>query len=149
MILPTNVIAYILNLLKDNRFSFPVMTDPVEGSEDTDANVDKASIIVYSDFDEKAELDTSRRIIKIPCSIYITCTSASFETGSESFNQAFMMAIVAYQLIARNNIADLIGTNNQTEPVQIQCQDIPLRILRKSADGSTVQVALRYLMTRI
>lgn len=149
MVLPTTVIDYEINLIEKNRSEFPEMADPVEGSEDMNANAVQASIIVYADFDDTAELDSNKRALNIPCSLYFTCSSGSFETASESFNEAFMMALTVLRLVSQNNRIELKNIDKQLEPVHIQLQDIPITVLRKSAAGSTVQCNFKYNISRI
>jgi hypothetical protein len=151
MIAPTTVIEYINGLINDEEITYLPDDDEtfiaaIEGSEDVEANADVANVITYADIDMKAELDTNKRIIKVPCSIYVIVTSTAFETAAESFNQAFTIALTIYNLIAENNRATLKDSDNADELIHIQAQEIPLTILQKTAAASSIQLAFTYFI---
>lgn len=143
MVLPTKVIETVIKKINKYSHLFPVDTKPVEGSEDLIPDADRRGIVVYADFDERADIFATGVPGDIPCSIYASCTSASFETAAESFNEAFLMAIKILKIITDEyyEIEDIEGN---LEVVQIKAQEIPIVILSKSANGSTVQSAFTY-----
>ncbi len=143
MVLPTKVIETILNKIKKNLNIFPVGIRYFEGSEDADLSADALNIIIYADFDERAEITATGVPLDIPCSIYVTCTSGAHEKAFESFNEAFLMAVNMIKLIT-SEFYEIENTEGELEVVEIKSQEIPFIILRKSADASVVQAAFTY-----
>ena len=66
MVLPTTAIEKVISKIKKNIGMFPVSTHVLEGSEDADLSADKRSIIVYADFDERAEIAATGVPFDIP-----------------------------------------------------------------------------------
>jgi|GEM_PF-3052691 hypothetical protein len=152
MIPPNEVTKYCINLCKEHFASINPYLEPInikEGTEDLSALVDTASVIVYSDFDEVANLDTQKRALEIPCSIYLTCTSRSFENAADSFNEAINMAINILKLVTSNNRPLLKNVNGAKENIWLQLQNIPISILSKTADGSSVVCNFKYNLEKI
>lgn len=148
MVLPTNVIGKILSKIKKSLHLFPVGTNPIEGSEDADLSADKLSIIVYADFDERADITATGVPLDIPCSIYAICTSGGYEKAFESFNEALLMAAKIIKLVTESYF-EIEDINGELEVVEIKSQEIPISILRKSADASVVQAAFTYNISRL
>jgi len=146
MVMPTTVIAYLIDLIGDNMVTYSQLVLPEEGSEDY-SFPDGPAIMIYSDFDDPAELDSQKnKIIGLPCSIYFSCNSSQCESARESFNEALLMALTVHKIVATGAFATLKNSDNADEVIHIECQDIPILILRKSAAGSTIQAAFKYKM---
>jgi hypothetical protein len=146
MVAPTTAIKHYVDLFNNSSNVFGMSVPAIEGSEDSDSRMGKRCIIVYADLDRQADLDTDKKVIKVPCSIYIIINSDEFETAAESFNQAFNVALECYSLVAADNRPALLNTENVSETIHLQAQGIPLTILRKSASCSSIQLAFSYFI---
>lgn len=144
MVIPTSVIQKLIDTIKDAVVSYPILAEPIEGSEDT-SRQPKKNIVVYADFDENASLDSKKAFpTRLPCSLYAACTSSAFQTAAEAFNQAFLMAVTILKIISEANNFMINNTAGVPERVNIKLQDMPIVIVRKSANGSTVTLQLTY-----
>lgn len=144
MVLPTAVIAYLLDKLDDWKETNTNLVSGIEGSEDSNSQ-ELPAIIIYSDFDETAELDSKKVYpTTLPCSIYAMFFSESFETAKESFNKAFLMAVTFLKLYSENFDFQVINTNEVLENVHLRLQEIPVTVIKKSASGSVVQLSFTY-----
>ncbi|MEW6654511.1 MAG: hypothetical protein AB1394_13755 [Bacteroidota bacterium] len=144
MVLPTSVIQKIIDTVEAAVETNPILVKPLEGSEDT-SRQPKQNIVVYADFDENATLDSKKNFpTRLPCSVYVASTSAAFQTAAESFNQAFLMSVSILKIISLSNYFMINNTDNVPERVNIKLQDMPIVIVRKSANASTVTLQLTY-----
>lgn len=147
MVTPTAVINKIIELINQNLDLFPKGMTIREGSEDLNESMNLLNIVVYADFDEKAEISATGSPIEIPCSIYIQCTSGSFPSPADSFNQALIMIMASIKIICDNNYYDIENHSGELETVVLNAQDIPIIILRKSAEASTLTACFTYNIT--
>jgi len=146
MVLPSVVVKNLIELINNNLNVFPKGTIIKEGSEDLSTGDAPLSILVYADFDDKAEIAAMGIPLDVPVSVYLQCTSGSFATATESFEQALLMAISCIKIICQDNYYDLTNTDGELEPVNIQAQEYPISIIQKSADASTITAAFTYKM---
>lgn len=145
MVLPTIVCQELKALLQNNAARYPKLMVPIaEGSEDSSPE-ETPNILIYFDFDEIAELDSKKIFpIRLPISLYIMYTSEEFETAAESFNNALLAILSILKIISGQSHFEMVNTINENEIIRIELQDNPVQILRKSAKGSSLQLALKY-----
>ena len=142
MILPPDYIKNIIQELEDKKHLFPKGTAIEESSEDTNPNIQPPCIGVYADFDLSTEILPGGVPRSLPVSIYAICTSSQFETASESFSEAFIMALNVIKIIQGDyNIENTAGVE---EFSTLLCQEMPIVILKKSSSGSSIQVQFIY-----
>jgi len=144
MILPTTVVtAAIERLLPYADEIAENHTTIEETGEDSSDKMTPPYIAVYADFDQEAELDGgSINVFNLPISVYATCHSSAHETAAESFNEAFIMAIKAAKLLVGEYV--LTAYSGNQEWFLLQFQKLPMVIIRKSAEGSVIQVQFEY-----
>lgn len=144
MVLPTAVVAKLIEIITQSIATYNFLNIPIEGSEDTSPQ-SKPNTVIWTDFDDQATLDSKKNYpTRLPCSIYIAFTSAGCSTAAESFNKAFVAIITILKIISENHYYKILNTENVLENIHLQLQDMPIVITRKSAGGSTVQLQLFY-----
>jgi hypothetical protein len=144
MVLPTAVIKYLVDKLDTWKLTETNLSSGKEGSEDSSSE-DLPNIIIYSDFDERAELDHKKAYpVKLPCSIYVMFFSEAFATPQESYNKAFLMALSFLKKYSAEPDFQVTNTNNVAENVHLKLQEMPIMDLRKSAAGSVIQLQFTY-----
>ena len=146
MIMPEDLIAKAIIVLEDNKETILGNNlHVIETSEDSDKNTIAPYTGIYFDFDQEAETDALNNPKSTPVSVYVTCHSGRYTTAKDSFNEAFRMAVkVAKLLIGSYTVNNINGIPDGT---YLALQNVPLVIIKKSADGSVINVQFQYLIT--
>ncbi|QQS35763.1 MAG: hypothetical protein IPM56_16200 [Ignavibacteriales bacterium] len=147
MIPPTTTIQTLVDktALQNETILPDYVVDVKEMSEDSAKNLQKPYVGIYADFDLPAELSANKTPLAVPVSVYAQCCSSEKETAAESFKEAFLMAVAVMRII-RENYGEYVLQNPEgnDELIRIDFQDVPMVVLRKSAQASVISLQFKY-----